>query len=451
MTKDTQNIRSGIDLQDLEEGMTITAYSSFDDKYRSMDGKTRDWVKLNFKGAGIVVERSGEELDLKIGELKIGDTIRRIHKFPSSLKNISKVNSKLVKELEARGFRRFEIEKVPPRASKKSPQKQKAINQANDFVENIKQSLTVCENATQAVESLMDEVRNGKADIRGVKEYIDDLADENKSEAVTAIISMKENDQIYSHCTDVGVVFQAAYFEIKRIRNEASLFKDEKEAMLGAFLHDIGKAKIPKEILESTTVFKRNSKEIEMIHKHPVMGAELLSSIGMPDYIVNMAHYHHVKHDNTMASSYPPGVENSEVLFETRLLSLIDAYQALVAGRSYKKSWTPPAVMKYLDAIAGVEFDLQLWEEFLLIMGHYPKGSLVQLNDGSLAFVVSVPEKEVLRPQVVRVRTAAGEDLQHHDFIDLQNDLDVSIVKDLDSRSVFEGKALDIIANLQIT
>ena len=276
----------------------------------------------------------------------------------------------------------------------------------------MKEGIIVCKDAVKAIESLLDNTRTGQVDVDEVKSYVDNLTGNDSAESISAIISLKDNDQIYAHCIDVGVVFQTVYFAIKEERGEKSIFKDANEAMLAAFLHDIGKSTIPKEILNSTSPFKRKGKEMDFIRKHPQAGAEILSGMGMPDYILNMAHYHHVKLDPKMASSYPKDAVEEDILFETRLLALVDAYQALVAGRSYKKSWTPPAVMRYLDATAGVEFDLQLWQQFQRVMGHYPKGSMVKLSDGTYGFVMNVPQKDVIRPQVAIVRNSDGEDIQ---------------------------------------
>ena len=177
----------------------------------------------------------------------------------------------------------------------------------------------------------------------------------------------------------------------------------------------------------------------------------MLQEMEMPEIFANMAHYHHVRLDNTMSSSYPIGMDYEDLPLETRLLTLVDIYQALVAGRSYKKSWTPPAALRYLDAIAGVEYDLDLWNLFFNIMGHYPRGSLVKLNDGSLAFVIGTPKEVPVRPQVAVVRNADGEEITHHSLLDLQDEQDISIAKDVDANSEFGDKALEVFLSIDVT
>ncbi|MBU3917901.1 HD domain-containing protein, partial [bacterium] len=221
--------------------------------------------------------------------------------------------------------------------------------------------------------------------------------------------------------------------------------------LLGAFLHDFGKSKIPKEILDSTVRFERESREMKLMESHPDFGAKLLSDMDMPDAIVNMAHYHHVKQDTTMNSCYPKNVDFRKVIPETRLLSIIDAYQALVGRRKYKKSWNPPAAIRYIDALAGVEFDMDIWDDFLQVIGLYPKGSLVELSDKSIGFVMSVPKENLDKPQVAIVRNKFGEDLDSHTLIDLEFEKDIIITQDLDIEDTFGEKAIDIFTNLKFT
>lgn len=449
MTEGTQANQYDVSISELTDNMYIVSYTGFADKYRPMDDKTCKWVRLNFKGSSAVISRAGNKSTLPVEEVEPGDELYAIEELPPSLANICKVNSKLAEELKERGFTAFKVNKTT-QASPKKRDLAEAIDEANRFVQTIKESVKLCKEATNAVEKMIDNARQGNTDLKDIKQQVDTIASGKTSEAIGAIISLKENDQVYAHCIDVAVVFQTAYNEIVRINGLKSVFKDDKELMLAAFLHDIGKAKVPKDILDSTAPFKRDSKEMQLIRTHPEAGAKLLESMGMPDYICNMAHYHHVKFDHTMSSSYPQGVEYKDIFFETKLLALVDAYQALTAGRSYKKSWTPPAVMRYLDATAGVEFDLNLWQDFQKAMGHYPRGSFVKLSDGCYGFVVTVPEKEILRPQVAVIRNADNEDLANHYLIDLALEQDISIAQDIDVKEIYGDKALEVFTNVSV-
>jgi putative nucleotidyltransferase with HDIG domain len=281
--------------------------------------------------------------------------------------------------------------------------------------------------------------------------YVDKITGEASSEAMSAIVSLKRSDQTYDHCIDVGVIFQSSYYRIIERQRRPSIFENKSQAMMGAFLHDFGKSKIPKEVLDSTVRFDRDSREMKLMESHPTFGAELLAHLKMPDYIINMAHYHHVKQDTSVNSCYPKNVNYDSVIYETRLLSIVDAYQALVGKRKYKKSWTPPAAIRYIDALAGIEFDMNAWEDFISVMGLYPKGSLVELSDSSVGFVMSVPESELNKPQVAVIRNSDGEDLDSHSLIDLSFEKEITIKKDLDIEEALGREALKIFSGLNVS
>ncbi len=439
-----------VGLDDLNNQMMIEAYTGFHNKFKTMDSKTSEWLKHNFPGTTIIAERDGINLEFPVDDIRDGDTLVRIEKFPSNLVKLVHVNKKLIKELEDRGFNQFDVRVIKSQSTSTEEKRKVAVQETNEFVAKVKESVEVREKASVAVESLMDNGRKGKANTDEIKEFVDSMVTKSSADAISAIASLKESDQTYTHCVDVGAIFQVVYQKSIANMGLKNVFKDEHEMVLSSFLHDFGKAKVPKEILDSTARFERDSKEMKLMQAHPVYGAEMLKKMDMPDYIVDMAHYHHVKLDTSMASSYPKGIAFEDVRMEARLIAIIDIYQALVGKRSYKKSWAPPAAIKFIDQLSGVEYDLDIWTEFVKIMGRYPKGSAVELNDGSQAFVVSIPDTDLTRPQVVQVKNSKGEDIEHHTLIDLSVEKDMSIVKELDSYESFGENVIDLFVSLQV-
>lgn len=459
MAEETKPVRSLVTIKELKKGMTILSYIGFNKKYESMSVETCTFTRHNFKNARARIVRENKELDVQVDQISPGDTLRRIYKIPPELKKLTAVNEKLVQALLHRGFLKFEV-KMPvlseqpvskPPLTKKQEKFEHSKVQANKFVQQLKENVVTHKKASQAVENIMDDARKGKVSHSGVEEYVENITTNSSAEAMSAILSLKESDQTYDHCVDVGVIFQTSYLKIIESKGRKSIFENTAQALLGAFLHDFGKSKVPKDILDSTVRFERDSKEMQMMQSHPTFAVELLAGMGMSDDIINMAHYHHVKQDTTINSCYPKDVTYDQVIYETRLISIIDVYQALVGKRKYKKSWNPPAAMRYLDALAGVEFDMDVWDDFLQVVGLYPKGSLVELNDSSAAFVMNISEEDPEKPQVVIVRNAAGEDLTHHTLLDLQEEADIEIVKDLDVMEVFGKDAMAVFSGINIS
>ncbi|NQU64846.1 MAG: HD domain-containing protein [SAR324 cluster bacterium] len=459
MTEETKPVRTLMGINELKRGMRIVSYVGFNSKYQSMSEETCTFTKHNFKDSRARIIREKKELDVQVNQISVGDTLRRIYKLPPDLRKLTEVNEKLVKALLKRGFLKFEviISAAPQQAASKPPlnKKQEKFERskakANKFVQQLKENVGTHKKTSQAVENIMDDARKGKVSQSGIEEYVENITSNSSADAMSAILSLKESDQTYDHCVDVGVIFQTSYLKIIKNKGGKSIFENPAQSLLGAFLHDFGKSKVPKDILDSTVRFERDSKEMQMIQSHPTFAVDLLAGMGMSDNIINMAHYHHVKQDTTINSCYPKNVTYDQVIYETRLISIIDVYQALVGKRKYKKSWNPPAAMRYLDALAGVEFDMDVWDDFLQVVGLYPKGSLVELNDSSLAFVMNISEEDPEKPQVVVVRNAAGQNLTHHTLLDLLEETNIEIVKDLDVMEVFGKDAMAVFSEINIS
>lgn len=467
-----------ISVNDLEVGMIITAYTSFTSKYRPMDKPTSDFVRHNFKKSRATIRRFGKKQDIPITKLKEGDDLIRLHSFPPELKKLTHVSKPFINELKKRGMIGFQAKKggdIPDQSRQELQKLLKQVEQStekprkglsviqenrrqkadiiNTLVEKVNESENVRQKASESVEYTMDQIRRGKANIAEIRGYAKQLTKNGSADALGALTGLKESDQIYAHSVEVGAIFQTTYHQIIEKKGTRSAFQSPVDATMGALLHDLGKSKIPKGIIDSTERFDKNSRATQILRSHPFFGAEILSKMNMPSCIIDMSHYHHVKQDTTMLSSYPADVEYKNVSFETRLLSIVDIYQALAGRRKYKKSWSPPATMRYLDALAGVEYDLRVWDEFLQSMGLYPKGSLVRLNDQSLGFVMNVPgpKQDPERPLVAVIRNGQGETLSHHDFVDLAVERDIRIVDDLDSQEVFGDRALEVFTSISIS
>jgi HD-GYP domain-containing protein (c-di-GMP phosphodiesterase class II) len=440
-----------VKISDLKDNMTILSFVHFSKQYQPMNTKTCDWIKHNFKGALAVIKRNGKLSKVAINQVAKGDSLHQVYKFPANLKKLTRVNEKLAQALGNRGFLAFKVmeRRQPPTVNQQ--QRKRDIDLTQDFAHRVGESIEIRNNAAEAVEKLMDNTRSGTVNIVDVSDYMEQITENASADVLCVAAGLSESDHTYAHCVDVGAIFQVTYSKILQRKKMKSKFKDEFEMLLGAFMHDFGKSKIPKDILESTELFEIDSKEMQLMRKHPDYSAELLYKMMMPDYIINMSKYHHVKLDLDLPSSYPPVDGYHQLTMETRLLAIVDIYQALVGKRAYKKSWAAPASMQYIDQLAGIEYDQEVWDDFYQVMGRFPIGSLVQLNDGSQAFVTSVPEQDLNRPQVVIVKNAAGEDLTHQTFADLQVEKDLSIKKGLDNQAVFGEDLLDVFTNLRIS
>jgi putative nucleotidyltransferase with HDIG domain len=102
---------------------------------------------------------------------------------------------------------------------------------------------------------------------------------------------------------------------------------------LGAYLHDLGKVKVPHEILNKTGSLTRE--EFEVIQMHPVWGIELLENVEFPWDIKPLIRWHHEKYDG---SGYPDRLRGDEIPINAQIICIVDVYDALTTTRSYRKA-----------------------------------------------------------------------------------------------------------------
>jgi putative nucleotidyltransferase with HDIG domain len=102
---------------------------------------------------------------------------------------------------------------------------------------------------------------------------------------------------------------------------------------IGAYLHDLGKVKVPHEILNKVGPLTRD--EFEVIQMHPVWGVDMLSEIDFPWDIKPIIRWHHEKYDGT---GYPDRLRGDEIPLSAQIVGIVDVFDALTTTRSYRKA-----------------------------------------------------------------------------------------------------------------
>ena len=114
---------------------------------------------------------------------------------------------------------------------------------------------------------------------------------------------------------------------------------------VGGLLHDIGKLSVPLEILNKPG--KLTDDEFAAIKRHPGDGRRLLEELGgFPEAVRELVSDHHERLDG---SGYPRGLQGRELSVETRILAVVDVYDALVSDRVYRAAWSPDRAFALLE------------------------------------------------------------------------------------------------------
>jgi putative nucleotidyltransferase with HDIG domain len=133
----------------------------------------------------------------------------------------------------------------------------------------------------------------------------------------------------------------------------------------GALLHDIGKSKIPIEVIAKEGPL--SEKEYALMKQHPLFGEEILRELGVNDSLMIDVVLHH--HERLDGSGYPHGLKAGAISTEAQLVFVADVFAALSTHRSYqnaKKTFEALSIMK--NEMAG-QFDEKLLKPFILLMG----------------------------------------------------------------------------------
>jgi putative nucleotidyltransferase with HDIG domain len=183
------------------------------------------------------------------------------------------------------------------------------------------------------------------------------------------------------------------------------------ELGITALLHDIGKSKIPREVLNKPGSL--NGEEWNLMKKHSLMGVEIVLNLKQlgeinPRMVIGIFD-HHLKND---PSGYPKLFRKKEMGLFGQIIQIADAYDAMTTPRIYKKvPYTPEQALAIMLKEREVHFDPLLLKIFIGLVGVYPIGSLVLLDTREVGIVYkpNLDPKWMDRPQVLLVaRDAKG-------------------------------------------
>lgn len=182
-------------------------------------------------------------------------------------------------------------------------------------------------------------------------------------------------------------------------------------------LHDIGKCRVPDDILMKKG--KLTEEEYEIVKHHPKNGTEILiAQKNISQYALAATWGHHLRFDRMGYPKQPLWAVRHPV---TSLLQICDVFEALTAVRPYKKALRPhEAYSIMLDDKGG--FHPALLAAFIQIVGVYPPGTYVQLEDGRTGMVIEETD-QIDRPKILITKTQYGQTLYDNDqyFLDLSD------------------------------
>lgn len=256
-------------------------------------------------------------------------------------------------------------------------------------------------------------VEDSLKNIENLMGYIIQEGDVNKN-----LYDIKTYDNYtYMHCVDTGIM--CAFLGFSLNFNEY----DIKELGKGAILHDVGKTKIPYEIINKKGPL--TDEEFCEVKKHPVYGRNILEkNFNISDQVLKCIEQHHEK---VNGSGYPYGLSGNEISKFGKVVCICDVYDAVSNNRSYRKKFNPNDAYELILGGSGSCFDKDMVKKFKETFAIYSLGTCVKLSNGIEGYVVKqnkgFPDRPVIR---VIYNSKTKERIPFYE-LDLLEQLDITI------------------------
>lgn len=277
------------------------------------------------------------------------------------------------------------------------PPEKTAAKKRLSFAHSLEQSARTYEYAGNLIKTVMDDVRFGNPlSVKAIEEAASQCVDKvlENSDAMLLLTQLKHQDQYTAqHSLNVCILAILLGRELK-FSNE-----DLNDIGLCALLHDIGKTKVPLEILNKPG--KLEDHELDIMHKHPEFGKDILMAAqNITQDAVDVAYKHH---ENFTGTGYPRGVDKTALSTFTKIVSIVDAYDAITSDRVYQKGRPHLMALDILVKGMNSDFEAEFVIQFINCIGFYPQGSLVELSSGEIGIVAEQNKSDQFKPKILLI------------------------------------------------
>lgn len=317
-------------------------------------------------------------------------------KFPNKKKNENEdtEHETQLKQIE---------ENIPP-SNRTASEKMKQSDSFKQFYKTFNESLRV-------TEKVMDDIAFRAAEINST--LIDTMIDRVVNVSNNGIFifdmlhCMRELDDLtYAHSMSVALICKVFGEWLRLPKSEVDALK------MAGFFHDIGKVKVPREILCKKD--KLTQSEYEIVKKHTEFGYDILKNKNIDQRVIMAALMHHEKCDG---SGYPNHLQRDQIDEFAKIVAIADSYEAMTANRCYREALCPFTVIEEFESNALQHYEPKYILPLMEMIAQSYIGNNVVLSNGVVGEVIMLNKHNLARPIV---KTEA-------DYIDLSRDKSLKI------------------------
>ncbi|MGB1951083.1 MAG: HD-GYP domain-containing protein [Marinobacter sp.] len=378
----------------------------------------RPWEETTFLLQGFIIQRQ-EDVDalqqqcdrvVIEGKRKIASTATPLSapapQPPSRFSLFSKVT-------RSRDQARAARNRQTPRTSEATRRRKVTYINKVDVGHEIARATGHYNDAKSVAQSIMSGMRVGRTlDVNKAREVVDRCVESilRNDDALLLLTKLKNKDEYTAeHCLNVSIL-SAAFG--KRL----GLLEEEIKTLgLCGLLHDIGKAKIPDEILQKPGSL--TPEEYGIMQNHANWGRDML--MALPKVVhatIDVAYNHHERLDG---KGYPRGLVDYQIPYFAKIVAIVDTYDAITSNRSYDRGRSSMEALEIIHRCSGTQFDPELAKAFVLMIGIYPPGAIVELKTGEVAIVIASNPKNRRKPKLMIVRDEQKQRPAKYRLVDL--------------------------------
>ncbi|MGR8933754.1 MAG: HD-GYP domain-containing protein [Gammaproteobacteria bacterium] len=249
--------------------------------------------------------------------------------------------------------------------------------------------------ARHVIQEVMSDIASGKSiDVKLAKEVVADCVNSilRNPDALMLLTQMKNRDE-YTAQHSMNVCMLA--ITMGRFLNLS--VSQLNELGLCGMMHDMGKMKVPLEILNKPG--RLDEEETIIMHNHTIWGYVLLNECsGISKIAKEVALSHHERYDGR---GYPRKLLGKEILPYAQIVAIVDMYDAVTSNRVYQEGRSHLEALNLMVESSPNHLEPCLVERFIKCVGIYPPGCLVLLNTGEIGVVTEINSQYRLRPKII--------------------------------------------------